>query len=93
MRRLAEQVDSALASVGFPRERRGFAAHATLGRVRSPRNATDLLAAIRAEEREAFGAVVVADFALMQSQLNPQGSIYTVLDRFILGGTAAEGRR
>ncbi len=82
---LAGVVDNGLARLGFPKERRSFAAHFTLGRVRSSRNADSLLAAIRDEPTAALGTVRVEEFVLMQSQLDPGGSIYTILERFPLG--------
>lgn len=82
---LAGAVEDGLARLGFPKERRGFAAHFTLGRVRSPRNADGLLAAIRDEPTTALGTVRVEEFVLMQSQLDPGGSIYTALEHFPLG--------
>jgi 2'-5' RNA ligase len=88
---LAERVDAALGRVGVPKEKRGFSAHATLGRVRSARNADALTAAVGAAGAEAFGGVAVRDFVLMQSELNPQGSVYTVLERFTLGEEASAG--
>jgi 2'-5' RNA ligase len=81
---LARAVEDALAEVGVAKERRGFTAHFTLGRVRSPRNLEALLAALRAEPVESFGTVCVDQFSLMESELNPSGSIYTVRDRFSL---------
>ena len=82
---LAGAVENGLARIGFAKERRGFTAHFTLGRVRSPRNAEGLLAAIRDEPAALLGTVPVVEFVLMQSQLDPGGSIYTALERFPLG--------
>ncbi len=82
---LAQDVDSACARIGFPKEKRGFTAHLTLGRVRSPRNIERLLAGIRDEPTGPLGDVPIRAVALMQSQLNPQGSIYTELARCDLG--------
>lgn len=82
---LAGAVENGLAPLGFAKERRGFAAHFTLGRVRSARNAADLLAAIRDEPAAPLGTVRVEECVLMQSQLDPRGSIYTALERFPLG--------
>ena len=82
---LAGRVDAAMAGIGFPRETRPFSPHLTLGRVRSSRNAAEFLAALRAEARADFGRTPVAAFYLMESQLNPQGSIYTVVGSFPLG--------
>ncbi len=82
---LAGRVDAALVGVGFPRESRPFSPHLTLGRVRSSRNAAEFVGALRDEAREDFGATRVTAFFLMESQLNPKGSIYTVVDSFPLG--------
>jgi 2'-5' RNA ligase len=82
---LARAVEDALAGVGVAKEKRGFTAHFTLGRVRSPRNVEALLAALRVEPAEGFGTVRVDQFSLMESELDPRGSIYTVRDRFSLG--------
>jgi len=83
--RLAEQIEAGMAGLGFSREKRGFTAHLTLGRVRSPRNAERLVSALAEWRREGFGDVTVAQFVLMESQLDPRGSIYTVLQSFPLG--------
>jgi 2'-5' RNA ligase len=89
--RLAEGVEAAMAALGFPREKRGFAAHLTLGRVRSPRNAERLLAALGEWRRELFGSVQVGHVDLMESQLDPRGSIYTVRQSFPLARIIHEG--
>jgi 2'-5' RNA ligase len=88
---LAGRIETALGRVGFPKERRGFAAHLTLGRVRSPRNAEALLAALQALQAEPFGTVAATQFDLMRSELRPSGSVYTVLEQFPLGSARGEG--
>lgn len=82
---LARQVEHVLARLGFPKEKREFSAHLTLGRVRSPRNAEGLLATLHAAREEQFGSITAREFVLMQSQLQPSGSVYTLLERFSLG--------
>lgn len=86
---LAARIEVALARVGFPKERRGFSPHLSLGRVRSPRNAEALLAALQEFQAEGFGSVTTTQVELMQSQLKPTGSVYTVLERFPLGPQAS----
>lgn len=88
---LAGRVEAALGRVGFPRERRGFTAHLTLGRVRSPQNAEALLAALQEFHAEKFGTFTATQFELMQSALRPTGSVYTVLERFPLSEHGGEG--
>ena len=82
---LARQVENALARLGIPKEKREFTAHLTLGRVRSPRNAQGLLARLQEVRGEEFGTIAARAFELMQSELRPSGSIYTVLERCSLG--------
>jgi RNA 2',3'-cyclic 3'-phosphodiesterase len=89
--KLAERIETGLARVGFPKERRGFTAHLTLGRVRSPRNAEALVAALQEFHEEQFGTFMATQFELMQSELHPTGSVYTVLERFPLGAQGGEG--
>jgi len=89
--RLAAAIEPAMAGLGFPREKRGFTAHLTLGRVRSPRNAEPLVKALAEWRREGFGEVSVEEFSLMESQLDPHGSIYTTLQSFPLARIIHEG--
>jgi 2'-5' RNA ligase len=79
---LAGAVESQLVRIGVPKDKRGFAAHLTLGRVRSGTNADGLLTALRGLASDHFGEALVDRFFLMQSELNPTGSIYTVLEDF-----------
>jgi 2'-5' RNA ligase len=86
---LAGRVDRALGRVGVAKERRPFSAHATLGRVRSSTNAEALVAAAEAGRSERFGRVPVEGFVLMQSRLDPRGSVYTAVERYDLGTPVA----
>ena len=88
---LARRIEVAVGRVGFPKERRGFTAHLSLGRVRSARNAEALLTALQEFHAEKFGIFTATEFELMQSQLHPTGSVYTVLERFALGPQGGEG--
>src|SRR5262249_58527952 len=72
---LATRVDEALAGLGFPREGRPFAAHATLGRVREPRPQPRLAAGL--DLREAFGRQRVTRMSLVRSELSPRGARYS----------------
>jgi 2'-5' RNA ligase len=87
---LAGCVETALARVGVPKDRRGFTAHLTLGRVRSPRNAETLIAELGEFRGEAFGTFIATHFELMESELRPTGSRYTMRERFPLGVHAGE---
>ncbi|HCJ09555.1 MAG TPA: RNA 2',3'-cyclic phosphodiesterase [Clostridiales bacterium] len=81
---LAGRVDERLAEVGFPRERRRFSAHITLGRCRSSRNLAELKTAL-AERRNYTGPeFTVSRVVLFSSVLRPTGPIYTPLAIFPL---------
>jgi len=85
---LQQNVDSALAALGFAREERSFVPHLTVARVRE---------GAAALERGRFGELVgsatfegryhveVEAVRLMRSQLTPAGAIYTCLSMVGLG--------
>jgi 2'-5' RNA ligase len=80
-RALASDVDAALAALGIARELRPFQAHLTLGRVRGELRPPEAKALARAAAalqppRRAF---TVRTVDLMQSELGPGGSRYSML--------------
>lgn len=83
--RLAKGIDQAVWKLGFEREARAYRPHLTLGRVKSSRGLGALA--------EALGAGVgkadriewpVNEVELIQSELRPEGPLYTILHRFPL---------
>jgi len=86
--RLQQNIDSALAVLGFAKEERSFVPHLTLARIRQ--GASPM-------ERRSFGELVgstifedkyrveVGAISLMRSQLTPAGAIYTRLSAVGLG--------
>ena len=84
---LQERADSALAEIGFPRERRKFAPHLTLARVRpeiAHEMAGPLAHAIRTAEPPT-ATVAVREVSLMRSILGPGGVVYERIAVFPLG--------
>ncbi len=80
---LASGVDEALSQIGFTKETRLFSPHLTIGRVRSPRNTSQLVEKISsAAANSTFFEVPahrVSSLILFQSTLTPHGSVYTKL--------------
>ena len=76
---LQEKVESALVSLDFPREDRGFTPHLTLGRVRSLRGWEQVLAVVRKHEHLQFGESVIDHVTMYQSTLRPDGAVYSPL--------------
>ena len=73
---LYKDLEEELAALGFQREKRRFAPHLTIGRLRSPRNGAELAQKLIdiGFESERF---VAHQVIVMRSQLKPTGSIYT----------------
>ncbi|MBI5367975.1 MAG: RNA 2',3'-cyclic phosphodiesterase [Planctomycetes bacterium] len=82
-------LETRLDLVGIPREARDFAAHVTLGRVKTVRRPDRLRAALAPFAGALFGVSPVADWTLFSSRLLPTGPVYTALARFPLGATGA----
>jgi RNA 2',3'-cyclic 3'-phosphodiesterase len=73
---LYEKLEDQLSGVGFEREKRKFSPHLTIGRIRTPHNASrvadSLIATTFAPEQFHASEIIV-----MRSDLKPTGSIYT----------------
>ncbi len=86
---LAERVREALRGAGFAMERRAFAPHLTLARLRDPRRPRQAGGALQSILAQYAGAPLGetrADTAcLYRSELSPQGARYTVLHELHLG--------
>ncbi|MBI5124208.1 MAG: RNA 2',3'-cyclic phosphodiesterase [Candidatus Omnitrophica bacterium] len=84
---LAEKIDDALSKIGFQKEARPFAAHLTIGRVRSPKNKEALKEKLKSIEGlgSRVQGQVISSVILFQSTLTPKGSIYTKLHEAHLG--------
>ncbi len=79
---MASKLEESLESLGFPREKRGFKPHLTLGRVRSNKGVSGLAEGIR-HKMEISGPSFVADHAvLFRSILKPSGAEYSPLLKF-----------
>jgi RNA 2',3'-cyclic 3'-phosphodiesterase len=77
---LAAKVDDALSKLGFQKESRPFAAHLTIGRVRSPKNKEALKEKIQSYTLYPIPyTLLVSSLVLFQSTLTPRGSIYSTL--------------
>jgi len=82
--RMAERVEEGLVQAGFAREERAFAAHVTLGRVRSSRRRLQLTQQMTQLTWDPPPPFVVDHLTLFQSHLSPAGPTYVPLARFTL---------
>jgi 2'-5' RNA ligase len=77
---LQKQIDDRLESLGFPKEKRPFSPHITLGRIRetaSPGDLKDCADVIQKMQYTEKHILTVDCIKLMKSQLLPTGAIYT----------------
>jgi len=78
-------LEGALEPLGFPRERREPRPHITLARIKFTRNADGLNAVARRYAPTTFGTQRAGEVVVYQSQLTPQGAVYTPMARQALG--------
>lgn len=81
--KLARGIEEHLEELGFPKEKRPYSGHLTLGRIRSMRNKENLKKII--EEKMGFQAeneLYVNRIVFFRSELKPSGPIYTKLAEF-----------
>jgi RNA 2',3'-cyclic 3'-phosphodiesterase len=79
LRQLARSVQAAMQPLGFEPEHREFSAHLTLGRIKMPRSDVALTRAVESLKNTVFGTLRVEAIHLFESQLHPEGSIYSKL--------------
>ena len=84
MQRLYENIEKDLSRLHFPKEKRRFSPHLTIGRVKGLRGMERLMSVV---ERTEFGpeTVSVARIVAMKSDLRPTGAVYAPLKEFALG--------
>jgi len=82
---LARAVQEAVRPLGFVPPEHGFSAHLTLGRIKAPRPDAALTRTINSLKDTSFGTLRVEAIHLLESQLHPEGSIYTKLSSHALG--------
>ena len=85
---LAEKIDEEVLKIGFQKETRPFAAHLTIGRVRSPKNKEALKEKIASYSLQptVHSPQLISSVALFQSTLTPKGAVYTKLHETKLTG-------
>lgn len=83
---IARKLEEKLHQRGFPRERRKWVPHLTLGRVKQLTDRENIRNLIIREEKTPGGVAEIREITVMQSRLTPQGAIYTPLQCFSLKG-------
>ena len=76
---LREAVEDAVEEAGWPREERRFAAHLTLGRIKSQSGIGKLCRLLEKERNDPAGSTIVDSVALIRSNLTQSGPVYETL--------------
>lgn len=82
---LAQRIEEEMEKIGFPKEKRKFSAHFTIGRVKSPKNIEKLMEKVQSSDFQTE-KIEVNEVVVMKSQLHPAGAIYTPLKKVPLSG-------
>ena len=81
---LFNKIESRLEPLGFPKEKRKFSPHITLGRNRYGKVHQDLISEIERLSDHSFGEQEISSIQLMSSTLTLSGPIYKTLSNFTL---------
>lgn len=78
---LQKDIEQGLAQAGWPEDARGFSGHLTLCRIRNPRAGRTLAAKVKDYQDLQIGLWTADSVCVYQSELRPDGPVYTVLSR------------
>lgn len=79
LERIQTRVENELQKIHFPRDKRKFHPHLTLGRVKNPQNLDTVIRTLDLHKESDFGEMTVNRITLFKSTLKPSGAEYTVL--------------
>jgi 2'-5' RNA ligase len=82
---LQEKMELKLENIGFPREKRKYHPHLTLGRVKAPFKLQPILDELGKNKDVLFGEMSVTKTTLFQSILKPTGAEYKIISEISLG--------
>ncbi len=84
LKQLQARLEAGMAELGFTQERRGYAPHLTVGRLRSGKGSKTVAQALDALSASDLGNMEVREVILFRSHLKPTGAEYTKLGSFPL---------
>ncbi len=80
---IQSQLEDKLQSLGFPKEKRTFSPHLTMGRIKKPFHLQSILSKISADQEKYFGEMTAQKITFFQSILKSSGAEYSVItERF-----------
>ena len=83
---VARRLDAGVEPLGFPREKKSFSPHVTIGRVKGGGGLDPLRRVVTDHAEDAFGEAYVDRIRLKKSVLTPQGPAYSTVEEVLLSG-------
>jgi 2'-5' RNA ligase len=84
LHRIQTRVDNGLYKIRFPKEKRRYHPHLTLGRIKGPQNLGTVIKTLDQYKQAEFGAMTVDRITLFKSTLKSTGAEYSILSEFFL---------
>jgi 2'-5' RNA ligase len=84
LQNIQARVENELHNIRFPKEKRTYHPHLTLGRVKGPQNIETVMETLNQYKETEFGGMTVNKITLFKSTLKPTGAEYTILSEFYL---------
>lgn len=79
------RLENEMEKLHFPKEKRQYHPHLTLGRIKTPQNLASLLTLLQEHEKKDFGEMMVDKITFFQSILKPTGAEYLTISEHRLG--------
>ncbi|UCE40023.1 MAG: RNA 2',3'-cyclic phosphodiesterase [Candidatus Aminicenantes bacterium] len=84
LQEIQARVENEFHKIRFPKEKRKYHPHLTLGRVKGPQNLETIMETLAIHKEIEFGKMTVNKMTLFKSTLKPSGAEYTILSEFFL---------
>ena len=81
---IQDRMEKELHNIQFPKEKRKYHPHLTLGRVKGLQNIETVMETLNQYKKAEFGGMTVNKITLFKSTLKPTGAEYTILSEFHL---------
>lgn len=85
LHKIQARLENDMEKLHFPKEKREFHPHLTLGRIKRPQNLGPILSLLQEQEKKEFGKMNVKKINFFQSILKPTGAEYSILSEHKLG--------
>jgi len=82
--KIFERLEKGIEEYGIKRDTKNYVGHITIGRTKSQKNLRKLIDLLQADSDRFFGQEKVRHISLIQSELTPDGPIYTTIKKFQL---------